>query len=99
MVIKFLGAVDIFTGAIFLIYGIFISLWNIHLFSGVILGILGGLLLAKGLVFALSLYVVSFFDVAFGFVIIFSDSVKIPLFIVAIISLFLVQKGIFSFLD
>jgi len=94
MIVKFLGILDIVVGLSFWIFGVF----NVGSFGGLVF-ILGLFLLVKGLVFAMGGDRVSVFDVIFGIVIIIGASMVIPKFIIIIISLFLLQKGIFSLLS
>ncbi len=99
MVIKILGGLDLLTGIIFWIYGIFIILWNINIIPGIIIITLGVLLLIKGLIFSIGMDLMSFVDIIFGIIIISSANFKFPFVVVTFLSLFLIQKGIFSFLD
>jgi len=99
MVVKVLGGLDLVIGGVFWIYGIFTILWNFNIIPGIIITILGVLLLIKGLIFAIGLDVMSFLDVIFGIVIIYSASFKMPFVVITFISIFLIQKGVFSFLD
>ena len=92
MIVKILGGIDIFIGAVFLLSGIF----NIAFGSFMI--ILGLFLLIKGLIFIGGLSVISFLDIISGGLIILSVSVTMPLIIVSIVALFLIQKGVFSLL-
>lgn len=94
MIVKILGILDIVVGILFWIFGIFYfeSL-------GGLMFILGLFLLVKGLVFAAGGDVISVLDVIFGIVIIIGVTISMPKFVVIVISLFLLQKGIFSLLN
>lgn len=99
MVIKILGAIDLVIGIIFWIQGIVISVFGAHLFPEIFISFLGMVLLAKGLIFLIGLDVMSFIDVICAAVIMLSPSVKMPFVIYTMVSIFLIQKGVFSFLE
>jgi len=90
MIIKLLGALDIFIGICFWIFGIF------GLIPESFILILGLFLVAKGIVFITGLSIISFLDIISGIVIVVGSSVVLPKVVVIIISLFLFQKGVFS---
>lgn len=90
MIVKVLGALDIFVGLCFWLFGIF------HLVPGSFIMILGLFLLAKGIAFATGLSFASFLDIGSSLIIITATSLEIPRFLVIIVSLFLLQKGAFS---
>ena len=96
MVIKLLGALDLFTGTAFLIQGVLLKWFDFQLFPWVFITILGLIILIKGLIFLLSADAVSFLDVASGSLIIISPSINLPLILFVIVAFFLIQKGIFS---
>ncbi len=93
MLIKILGMIDIFAGLIFWAFGAF----GVASLSGLVL-LLGFVLLGKGVIFLIGLDFVSVLDVIFGILIIASGSFHMPIVVVIIVSLFLIQKGIFSLL-
>ena len=91
MVIKTLGIFDILISILFFTFIVF----DIKSLAGIIL--LSGLfLLVKGVVFIGNLNITSIFDVVNSFIIILSSSIEINIIIAIIVSLFLLQKGIFS---
>jgi hypothetical protein len=90
MIIKLLGILDIIIALSFWLFGIF----SIIPKSFILL--LGFVLLIKGALFSIKINVTSILDVICALVIISAPSVKMPLIIVIIISLFLLQKGVFS---
>lgn len=92
MLVKILGVLDIFIAVFFWLFGIFGFLPE-----GFIL-ILGLILMVKGLVFLIGLSIISFLDIFVGIIIIIASSVVLPKFIVIIVALFLLQKGILSLL-
>jgi hypothetical protein len=94
MILKFLGGLDILIAILFWIFGIF----HISLLSPLIL-ILGFFLLIKGIAFATTLNAVSIIDIIASLIIIGSTSYSMPIIVVIIVSLFLLQKGIFSMLS
>lgn len=93
MIVKILGLLDIFVGLLFWIMGVF----NVDSLQGLVL-ILGLFLLMKGVAFAVTLDVISVLDIVMSLIVIVGCSVDLPIFIVVIISLFLIQKGVFSML-
>ena len=93
MIVKILGVLDVFVAICFWIFGVF----HLHMLSGFIL-VLGFFLLVKGIAFAATLNIVSMIDIICAFIIIGSTSMSMPIVIVIIVSLFLLQKGIFSML-
>ncbi len=94
MIIKILGALDILIALSFWIFGIF----DLEFMSGFIL-ILGFFLIAKGIIFLTQLSIASILDLVSAGLIIYGTSVALPNVIVIIVSLFLLQKGIFSMLS
>ena len=93
MLIKILGILDILVALVFWIFAVF----DLYSLSTLVL-FLGLFLLAKGIVFATTLNIVSFLDILSSIIIIAGTYYDLPLVIVIIISLFLLQKGIFSML-
>jgi len=93
MIVKILGLLDVFAGLLFWIFRVF----NVDSLGGLVL-ILGLFLLVKGVAFAVTLDAISVLDIVSGLIIILESSVDLPIFIVIIVSLFLLQKGIFSML-
>ncbi|MDP2925254.1 MAG: hypothetical protein Q8N99_02675 [Nanoarchaeota archaeon] len=93
MIIKLLGIIDVFIALTFWIYGIF----DVGLLSGLIY-VLAIYLIIKGLIFLTQLSIASILDIACALVILSSVTVNMPNIVVIIVSLFLIQKGIFSML-
>jgi len=95
MIIKILGILDIFVGACFWLFGIF------HIIPESFILILGLFLLVKGIVFITGLSITSFLDIISSVIIIIASSgqIIIPKLIVIIVTLFLIQKGIFSLIS
>jgi len=93
MIIKILGFLDVLIGICFWLSGIFNIIPRNFIF------ILGLFLLVKGVIFISGLSVVSFLDIVFGVVIIIESGFEIPNIIVSLISIFLIQKGIFSLIS
>lgn len=90
-ILKTLGIVDIVIAIAFWIFGVF----RFPFLSGLIL--IGGLiLLAKGFIFITGLSFSSFADIVCGLIIIAASSGYANIVVVIIISIFLLQKGIFS---
>lgn len=91
MVVKVLGALDIFVGVVFILSEI------LNLVSGSFVVFLALFLLLKGIFFIVSdTDIISFLDVICGIIILLSAIVVMPSLIVYLVSIFLVQKGIFS---
>lgn len=93
MIIKVLGILDLFVGSIFWLFGIF------HIIPSSFVLILGLFLLAKGIIFITGLSITSFLDIISAIVIITATSVALPNLVIILISIFLIQKGIFSMLS
>ena len=93
IILKILGIVDLFIGIIFWLFGIF----SLHSWSSFIF-LIGLYLLAKGIVFATQLSIASILDIISALLIIYASSNEIYSLLIIIISIFLVQKGIFSML-
>lgn len=91
MTIKILGIMDIVTAIVFLVFIIF----NIKSLAGLVL-LLGFFLLVKGIVFVGNLSLASLFDIVSSIFIIYASSNEIHIIFVIAVSLFLLQKGIFS---
>ncbi len=94
MIVKLLGVLDIFVAICFWIFGVF----HLSFMSGFIL-VLGLFLLVKGIAFVVSLNIVSAIDIICAIIIIAATSMVMPKIAVIIVSLFLLQKGIFSMLS
>ena len=97
MMIKTLGILDLLSALLFFINNAFANfsrflpskfLWFAALY-----------LITKGLIFLLSADIASIIDIACGGVIILSIFFALPKLIVVLITLFLVQKGVFSLLS
>jgi len=93
MIIKILGILDIFVGICFWLFGIF------HVIPSSFILILGLYLLAKGIAFITGLSFISLLDIVSSFIIIASTSNTMPQVVVILVSLFLLQKGVFSLLS
>ena len=92
MIIKILGVLDIFIGIIFWLFGIF------HIIPNSFILLLGLVLLIKGIIFVTGLSIISVLDIISGIIIITASSIEMPNFVIIIITIFLIQKGIFSML-
>lgn len=93
MIVKILGALDILVALSFWVFGIF----HISVMSGFIL-VLGFFLLVKGIAFATTLNITSILDIICALIIMGATSMVMPKIVIIIVSLFLLQKGIFSML-
>ena len=95
MIIKVLGILDIFVGMCFWLFGIF------HIIPNNFILILGLFLLVKGVIFVATLNIVSVLDIISALIIITASASEIvmPKLVVIIVTLFLLQKGIFSMLS
>lgn len=91
MMIKILGIIDIITAVLFWIFAIF----NVRYLTGIVL-LLGLFLLVKGIVFIANLSLASLLDITSSIFIIYASSNEINIIFVIAVSLFLLQKGIFS---
>ncbi len=90
MIVKILGILDILAAIIFWIYSFF------GFIPEVIVVLAGLYLLIKGIVFLISMDIASLLDVLAGLTILISTTVTLPEIITVIVSLFIIQKGIFS---
>jgi len=93
MIIKILGILDILTAIIFWLFGAF------AIISSNFILLIGMILLVKGLVFSVKLNAISILDVISAILIISSTAIEFPFVVIVLISLFLLQKGIFSLLS
>ena len=92
MVVKILGALDIFIAICFALFGL------LGMFPYNFIMILGAVLLIKGLAFGFILNIISILDIISGLIILISYY-GMPKPLVLFVALFLVQKGIFSMLS
>jgi len=97
MLLKFFGIIDMFAGAMFWIYGI-LNYVNFNLISSSFVFAVGVILLIKGLIFIAGMDFFSFLDVGLGGIIIWASYSDFPIIIICIVSLYLVQKGFFSWI-
>ncbi|MBI2629888.1 hypothetical protein HYW76_02210 [Candidatus Pacearchaeota archaeon] len=92
MIVKILGILDILSAVIFWVFSIF------HILPKSLLMVVAFYLLIKGVVFLISKDIPSALDVASAFIIFLSLDYTLPIIIPLIVSLFLLQKGVFSLL-
>lgn len=92
MLVKILGVGDLLAALIFLLSAL------VGFIPDKLIWIVGLYLVIKGIAFALILDFTSFFDIAAGIVILLSLAIPLHMVIVAIVCLYLIQKGIFSLL-
>ena len=90
MIIKILGVLDIFVAIVFWLFGMF------GIISSDFVLLLGLILLVKGLIFSIKVNVTSILDIISSILIITATSIDLPVMAISLISLFLLQKGIFS---
>jgi len=89
--IKILGTLDLITAILFWAFMVF----DITGISQIIT-FLGIFLLVKGIVFATTADIVSVLDILSAMVVIVGSSFNIHIFLVILVSIYLAQKGIFS---
>lgn len=94
MIIKLFGLVDILIALIILIQNYFFNLFP----AGVILTA-GIYLLIKGIAFVILLDFASVVDIICSIIIIFSASMHVSIILIAIIIIWLLQKGFFSMVN
>ena len=92
MIIKILGILDILTAFI-----LWLS-YSFHIIPTTLITILALYLLVKGIVFLISLDIASIIDVVCSGIIFLSLGFSVPAFLLILVSLFLLQKGILSLL-
>lgn len=92
MIVKLLGLLDILIAVCFWLFGFF------NILPGNFMMILAFILLAKGLFFLISMDIASMIDIAVSVLIFISLNFHLPKIVVALIVIYLLQKGIFSML-
>lgn len=92
MILKILGGLDIFTGIVFLLS------FKFSFIPESLILILGIILLIKGGIFSLEPNFGSVLDIISSFILIGSVYFSIPFFVFLSVFIFLLQKGLFSFL-
>jgi hypothetical protein len=92
MILKILGILDILAAIFFWLFAVF------HIIPTIIILISAFYLLAKGIIFVISRDVASILDIITSITFFISLSFQFPLIIVFLITLYLIQKGIFSML-
>ena len=90
MIVKILGILDIFIAVIFWLFGMF------HIIPSNLVLFLGIILLVKGLIFVFNLNITSILDIISAVLIILATSITMPTIVIALVTLFLLQKGVFS---
>lgn len=93
MIIKILGILDIFIAIVFWLFGIF------HIIPSQFILLIGMVLLIKGVIFITGLSITSFLDIICGGLILTSTAINFPILVIALITLFLLQKGAFSLMN
>lgn len=93
MIVKILGIIDIITAILFWVFAVF----EVSYLSQIIL-LLGFVILMKGIIFSFDFNIVSIIDILISFVIIYASTNTIPFIAIIILSIYLLQKGIFSLL-
>ncbi|PIN88508.1 hypothetical protein COU61_04620 [Candidatus Pacearchaeota archaeon CG10_big_fil_rev_8_21_14_0_10_35_13] len=95
MILKILGTLDIVTAILFWIYGMFevIAIEKTVLILGIILLLKGAAFIAGGI------NVLSLLDIISASIIIIALFMKMPALIVALVALFLLQKGVMSLIS
>jgi len=92
MLVKILGIIDILAGILFWIFFFF------HIIPQNVILLFAIFLLAKGAIFLASSDIASIIDIACAGIILVSLNLALPGFIIILISLFLLQKGVLSLL-
>jgi len=94
MIMLALGIIDILTGLLF-----FINNSLIKFPPSKVIWILGIYLIVKGIIFLLSVDVASTIDIICGIIVLLSLPFIIPKLLAVIVTIYLVQKGIFSIIS
>ena len=92
MFVKILGVLDVFIAVCLWFFAV------LGLVPSKFIFILGIILVVKGLIFILGLSIISFLDIVVGLIIIIASFINMPQFVMILLVLFLIQKGIFSLL-
>ena len=90
IIIKVLGFFDLLVGIVFWVFGMF------GIIPGNFITLLGLIILVKGLIFVASKDIASVLDIVSGGIILVSFQVVMPEIVVILVSLYLIQKGVFS---
>ena len=93
LIIKILGSLDIFSAIMVWIGAVF------HIIPTPLLLLIAFYLLAKGVFFLISADIASIIDIVCAVLIFLSLSFAMPVLVSIIVALFLLQKGIFSWLS
>jgi len=93
MIIKILGILDIFIAIVFWLFGMF------GIIPSQFVLLIGMILLVKGIIFLTGLSITSFIDIICAVLIITSTAMDLPNLVVALVTLFLLQKGAFSLMN
>jgi hypothetical protein len=93
MLLKLLGVLDLIVAFIVFVNAYFFRLFS---FPDIFIICAGTYLLIKGILFALVLDFTSFIDIAAGIIILLTLSLTVPHLIMAIVFIYLLQKGIIS---
>lgn len=93
LAIKILGSLDIFSAIMVWIAAVF------HIIPSPLLLLIAFYLLTKGVFFLISADIASIIDIICAVLIFLSLSFDMPVFVSIIVALFLLQKGIFSWLS
>jgi len=92
MIVKIFGALDLITAILF-----WISATFNFLPQGLVM-ILALYLIAKGAAFLISKDIASIIDIIAGIIIFISLSFQLPTIVITLVTIYLLQKGIFSLL-
>ena len=90
VIVKGLGFFDLLAGVVFWVFGMF------GVIPGNFITFLGLVILVKGGIFVASKDIASILDVISGVLILVSVQVAMPEIVVILVSLYLIQKGMFS---
>ncbi len=93
MIVKILGSLDLIAGLLFWIFALF------GIIPSSIISFLALYLVIKSIIFLISEHFASALDLISGIIIFSSLAFNLPDFIAIIISLYLIQKGIFSIIS
>lgn len=90
MIVKFLGVLDIVAAIVFWLFGV------LNIGSKNLIMVFAFYLLAKGIFFLISADIASILDVACAIIMFIAINAGMPKLVVIIVTLFLLQKGLFS---
>ncbi len=92
MILKILGILDIFSAVLIFLFNF------LNFFPSQIIILIGVYLLVKGVLFSISKDPASMLDIAAAIIVLATLNFTVPFLLLSLVSIYLIQKGIFSLL-